>query len=249
VAWRACQLATTRTANWHRRTHALGRVSVPLGGDLQSPKVEPGPVAKSLYKGERLGKRPPCLICMGPGRGERAPLYLPGGVAVWLCAAHRSADFLTRRARRDLATSLLRAWQAAGCWTGARGRALDAHRARLAGPPARALPGSYAWPELRREAERRFAAGEAPARHRRSARARRCRTGRAPVAADDDALVPRGAVAERRRRAGAPAVTGSGSPASRSRSFRPGRAGRCARGSAHGADVRGRSFARARASP
>ena len=121
-------------------------------------------MAKSFYKGERLGKRPPCLICMGPGHGERAQLHLPGGVSVWLCASHRSAEFQARRAGRDLAASLLAAWGAAGCMTAARRRALDAQRARLAGPPApRRRPGSYAWPELRREAERRFGAGERPA--------------------------------------------------------------------------------------
>jgi len=122
-------------------------------------------MAKSLYKGERLGKRPPCLICMGPGQGERAQLHLPHGVSVWLCAAHRSSEFQARRAGRDLVASLLHAWGAAGCLTPARRRALDVHQARLAVPPrARGLPGSYAWPELRREAERRFAAGEAPSR-------------------------------------------------------------------------------------
>jgi hypothetical protein len=121
-------------------------------------------VAKSLYKGERLGKRPPCLICMGPGEGERGLLHLPGGVSVWLCGAHRSAGFLTRRAGRDLCVSLMRAWEAAGCMTRARHRALDAHLARVAVAPARGRPGSYAWPRLRRQAERRFAAGEAPAR-------------------------------------------------------------------------------------
>ncbi|HSI30644.1 MAG TPA: hypothetical protein VK951_04875, partial [Miltoncostaeaceae bacterium] len=88
---------------------------------------------------------------MGPGEGERGQLHLPGGVSVWLCAAHRSPEFLRRRAGRDLAASLMRAWEAAGCMTRRRGRALDAHRARLAEPPGRARPGSYAWPELRRE--------------------------------------------------------------------------------------------------
>jgi hypothetical protein len=85
-------------------------------------------------------------------------------VSVWLCAWHRSPAFLERRAGRDLVVSLMRAWEAAGCLTQARHRALDVHRARLGGPPARARPGSYAWPALRREAERRFAAGEPPAR-------------------------------------------------------------------------------------
>jgi hypothetical protein len=118
---------------------------------------------RSLYKGPSLGKHPPCLICMGPGEGERAKLHLPFGVSVWLCGAHRSAEFQARRAGRDFVFSLWRAWQAAGCLTAARSRALDAHRARLVGPRApRARPGSYAWPELRRQAEARFAAGEPP---------------------------------------------------------------------------------------
>src|SRR5215510_9884167 len=108
----------------------------------------------SLYKGPALGSKPPCLICMGPGEGDRAQLHLPYGVSVWLCGAHRSAEFQRRRAGRDFVASLMRAWAGAGCFTRARGRALDAHRARLLGAgPARPRPGSYAWPELRREAE------------------------------------------------------------------------------------------------
>ena len=121
-------------------------------------------MARSFYKGERLGNRPPCLICMGPGRGS-GPSSFPYGFSVWLCAAHRSVEFQTRRAGRDFAATLARAWAAAGCLTRARHRALDAHRARFVGePPARERPGSYSWPELRREAERRFAAGEPPRR-------------------------------------------------------------------------------------
>src|SRR5262245_24333892 len=121
-------------------------------------------MAKSLYKGSRLGKLPPCLICMGPGGGDRAQLHLPGGVSVWLCAPHRSAEFQRRRGGRDLVASLMGAWRAAGCFTRARAAALDGHLARLAAPAqARPRPGSYAWPRLRAEAEDRFAAGERPA--------------------------------------------------------------------------------------
>src|SRR5262245_20514967 len=130
-------------------------------------------MARSLYKGERLGKRPPCLICMGPGEGERAQLHLPYGVSVWLCGAHRSAEFQARRAGRDFVASLWRAWEAAGCLTKARSRALEAHRARVLGQGGpRSRPGSYSWPALRREAEARFAAGEAPGRVMRELRER-----------------------------------------------------------------------------
>jgi hypothetical protein len=119
----------------------------------------------SYYKGTKLGKRPACAICAGPGAGERELLHLPAGVSVWLCAAHRRAEFLTRRAGRDLVASLMHVWRAAGCLDRRRSAALDGHLRRLqAGArdgPGR--PGSYAWPTLRREAEERFAAGEPPA--------------------------------------------------------------------------------------
>ena len=116
---------------------------------------------------------------MGRGEGERAELHLPYGVSVWLCAAHRSVEFQMRRAGRDFVASLSRAWAGAGCLSRARQRALDAHRARvLELRPARRRPGSYSWPALRREAERRFAAGEAPRRVIEELR-RRERSGRA----------------------------------------------------------------------
>ena len=121
-------------------------------------------MARSFYKGERLGKTPACAICVGAGQGRRAELHLPGGVRVWLCEAHRSVEFATRRAGRDLVASLLHVWSSAGCLTARRSRALDLHRARLTGPPpVRPRPGSYSWAALRAEAEAAFAAGEAPA--------------------------------------------------------------------------------------
>jgi hypothetical protein len=121
-------------------------------------------MAKSFYKGEPLGSRPPCAICMGRGEGERARLVLPGGVSVWLCAAHRSEAFQRRRAGRDFSFTLSCVWQAAGCLTARRRRALEVHRARLlrharGAAASRGRPGSYAWPQLRREAERSWACG------------------------------------------------------------------------------------------
>ncbi len=121
-------------------------------------------MARSFYKGEPLGKLPPCAICVGAGRGGRAELHLPGGVSVWLCADHRSEEFQCRRAGRDLVASLMAVWRGAGCFTARRSRALDLHRARLRNRALpRDLPGSYAWPDLRREAEALFASGHRPA--------------------------------------------------------------------------------------
>jgi hypothetical protein len=121
-------------------------------------------VARSFYKGENLGSRPPCAICVGKGIGERAQLVLPFGIRVWLCEAHRSPEFRRRRAGRDFVASLSAVWAAGGCLTIRRDRALEIHRrALLAAYRERGKPGSYAWPDLRREVEARFASGEGPA--------------------------------------------------------------------------------------
>jgi hypothetical protein len=59
----------------------------------------------------------------------------------------------------------MRLWQAHGCWTLARQKALKAFTAaRQAAkrPPRR--PGSYAWPELRQSVEQAFAKGAPPHR-------------------------------------------------------------------------------------
>ena len=120
-------------------------------------------MARTLYKARGMGSSPPCAICMGPGSGPRARLHLPFGLSVWLCAEHRSREFLTRRAGRDLVVSLSGVWDAAGCMTSSRRRALHGHLARIASAPVAApRPGSYSWPDLRGEAERRFALGEPP---------------------------------------------------------------------------------------
>ena len=57
------------------------------------------------------------------------------------------------------------AWAASDALTMRRRAALNAYLRRLrdAATP-RELPGSYSWPALRREAERRFAAGEPPSK-------------------------------------------------------------------------------------
>jgi len=130
-------------------------------------------MVRSFYKGERLGALPACAICGGAGQGGRAELHLPYGLRVWLCAAHRSDEFLSRRAGRDLVASLMHVWRAAGCLTKARSRALEIHSSRLTSSmPARPCPGSYSWAALRREAESCFASGEGPGEVIRRLRAR-----------------------------------------------------------------------------
>jgi len=127
-----------------------------------SRRVHPRGVAFTHYKARGHGKLPMCAICGGPGEGPRARMVLTHGVGVWLCAMHRDPAFLCRRAGRDFAGSLGAVWSGAGCLTARRNAALESHLRRVRGPRARDLPGSYAWPALRAEAEARFARGEPP---------------------------------------------------------------------------------------
>ena len=84
------------------------------------------------------------------------------GVTVWLCQGHASSDFQTRRSGRDFVRTLSGIWKANGCLTSARSRALHAHLASLKAQPRRPQPGSYAWPELRKEVEAAYADGLRP---------------------------------------------------------------------------------------
>jgi hypothetical protein len=81
-----------------------------------------------------------------------------------LCNAHRSEAFLARRSGLEFTERLAAVWAASGVLTKRRREALEAHvRAIRQGVVNQQKPGSYSWPLLRREAERRFAAGEPPA--------------------------------------------------------------------------------------
>ncbi len=104
-----------------------------------------------------------CALCgHRPFSGTR-PLALGYGIVIWVCAEHGSPELQRLRGGRDFAGSLERIWAANGCLTVARRRALDAHVKALQPCDAvRPRPGSYTWVDLRREAERRFAAGELP---------------------------------------------------------------------------------------
>jgi hypothetical protein len=117
----------------------------------------------TLYKARKVPtKQPVCAICADRTRGKTRHVRLTHGVAVWLCAEHASIDLQTRRGGRDFVLTLQRLWQAHGCLTANRSKALTAHLTRLQGAAPRRRPGSYAWPVLRARAERRFAAGASP---------------------------------------------------------------------------------------
>jgi hypothetical protein len=117
----------------------------------------------TLYKARRVpAKRPVCAICADRTRGRTELVRLTHGVTVWLCAAHASPEFQRQRGGRDFVLTLQRLWQAHGCLTANRSKALTAHLNALTGPAPRPRPGSYAWPALRATVEQRFAAGAVP---------------------------------------------------------------------------------------
>jgi hypothetical protein len=118
----------------------------------------------TLYKARGLStKQPVCAICVERTRGRTQKVSLGYAVEVWLCAGHASRDFQTRRSGRDFVRTLSGVWQANGCLTAARSRALHAHLACLAARSARPRPGSYTWPALRRRLEEAYATGVRPA--------------------------------------------------------------------------------------
>ena len=111
---------------------------------------------------------PVCALCAGPGSsgGGVAPHYLTHGVSVVLCEEHRSDAYQCVCEGQVFAGELAGMWRAAGILAARHRAALTTHLRRIAQRRAtsRARPGSYSWPWLRVEAERRFAAGEHPRR-------------------------------------------------------------------------------------
>ena len=93
----------------------------------------------TLYKARNLPrKRPVCAICVDRTRGRTQEIRLGYRVTVWLCPGHADHAFQTRRGGRDFVRTLMGVWQANGCLTAARHRALDAHLNQLrAHPPER----------------------------------------------------------------------------------------------------------------
>ena len=113
----------------------------------------------TLYKAKVPTKQTACAICLDRTRGRTQRVEFGYGVSVVLCKGHASVEFLTQRGGRDIVLTLMELWKAAGCLTTARHKALDAHLRALRPRRTRARPGSYAWPALRVQAERAFAAG------------------------------------------------------------------------------------------
>src|SRR5690349_2509049 len=118
----------------------------------------------TLYKARQVPtKQPVCAICVDRTRGKTQKLQLTHRVSVWLCHDHAGPGFQTRRSGRDFVTTLAAVWKANDCLTSARSKALTAHLERLRAPrPPRPRPGSYAWPDLRRDLERAYAEGATP---------------------------------------------------------------------------------------
>lgn len=103
-----------------------------------------------------------CALCGYLTLGDTRPVALGYGVTVWLCAEHGSVAFQQLHGGRAFVQACERVWAANGCLTAGRERALAAHLQALSPDATRPRPGSYTWVDLRREAERRFAAGEQP---------------------------------------------------------------------------------------
>jgi hypothetical protein len=115
----------------------------------------------TLYKARVPHKQRVCAICIDRTRGKTSVIDLGYGVKVWLCEGHGAAEFQRRRGGRDFYLTLFEVWQANGCFTAARRRALDAHLACIKERPQRSRPGSYAWPTLRQLAEAAYRNGHA----------------------------------------------------------------------------------------
>ncbi len=119
----------------------------------------------SLYKARGVPtKSPVCAICLDRTRGTTTRLDLGFGVRVSLCRLHASVEFQCSYAGREFTLTLMRVWEAQGCMTLPRQRALDAHHDRVrengrAETQQRRRPGSYSWVSLREEAERHFFEG------------------------------------------------------------------------------------------
>lgn len=117
----------------------------------------------TLYKARGVPlKQPVCAICVDRTRGRTRKVTLTNRVSVHLCEAHADRSFQTRRSGR-LRAHVDGSVESERLPDPRRSRALDAHLANLSGRSARPRPGSYTWPELRRDLEAGYAGGATPA--------------------------------------------------------------------------------------
>ena len=126
-----------------------------------TPTPEPASRADEMHRRwETPG--PHCAICAGPGHGDVQIHHLTHGVSVHLCGHHRSDNFQLQGSGEDYTHALRCAWVAAGCLTKQRELALEAHVRMIHNFAVtdRKRPGSYTWPKLREEAERRWSEGQ-----------------------------------------------------------------------------------------
>jgi len=120
----------------------------------------PSDYLPTLYKNRNANrKHHVCAICLDRTLGQTQNVDYGYGVSIHLYAGHASPDFQRQRGGRALVLTLSRVWQANGCLTTNRRRALDAHLNRLRAHQTKRPPGSYAWPKLRQHAETAFATG------------------------------------------------------------------------------------------
>ena len=75
-------MAARATANWHLTRDRFGRLQAHVVSSRHVAGEDDRLVPKTFYKRGRFGNRPPCVICMGPGQGDRSELHLPHGVSV-----------------------------------------------------------------------------------------------------------------------------------------------------------------------
>ncbi len=116
----------------HVPTHPCGS-SPPTRACLPDRLIDmPSDYLPTLYKNRHANrKQHVCAICLDRTRGTTQKVDYGYGVSIHLCAGHASPDFQRQRGGRDLVLTLSRVWQANGCLTTARNRALDAHLKRL----------------------------------------------------------------------------------------------------------------------
>lgn len=147
-----------------------------------TPTVNPGPWSRKVRR--RWGTpEPVCALCARATGEDVATHHLTHGITVLLCETHRSDTYLRANGGLRLVSELTGLWAASGALTRRRRAALHCHLQRIQclEETTRERPGSYSWPRLRAEAERRFSAGEAPDRVIDELRAQ---------AAGGDAIVP-----------------------------------------------------------